>query len=122
MPVLTDDDFALPAGNPPKPRRGSRAATVLKTEGIDIRPALTYLEEADLGSRAMTAEIEKFAHHAQALLAGKLEERSIALLIQDNLPKPHGRPYPIDQIIQVLQAAARLTAHFKPEYRPAGKR
>ncbi len=127
MPVLTDEDFADKMVAMPPPRRGSRAAEVLKTEGIDIRPALTYLAEADRGSRQMTEEITRFAHHAKALLDGPMRIESIALLIQDNLPVQKGgaggsRKFPIDQIIAVLQAAARLTDHLKPEHRDPSKR
>ncbi len=110
-----------------KPRRGSRAAEVLKTEGIDIRSAVTYLEEADRGSRQMTDEIKRFAAHAKALLDGPMEEKSIALLIQDNLPplkggNQHGvRKFPIEEILAVLHAAARLTDHLKPEHRTRSK-
>lgn len=126
MPVLKDEDFVERMLPRPPPRRGSRAAEVLKTEGIDIRPALTYLDEADRGSRQMTEEIIRFATHAKALIDGPLEEKSVALLIQDNMPLKKGGPggwhkFPIDQILEVLHAAARLTDHLKPEHRTAKK-
>ncbi len=92
--------------NLPMPKaRGSRQAKALREEGVDVGDAVSYLEEAERGSIALTESVRKFAASAQALLESGLTENALVLLIQDLGPKAHGRPVPKDTILAILKSA-----------------
>ncbi len=107
---MKNHGFELPL---PKPRRGNRHDAIEREEGVDVGAAVTYLEEAEAGARALTDSVRHFAAAADALLKCGLTENALVLLIQDLGPKPHGRPIPKDVISQVLKAAARVGEHLE---------
>lgn len=124
MPVLRDEDFILPASEPPKRRRGNRIDRLSKDPDVDkpaIARAVSYLDEAAAGSRELTDEVRKFASAAHALLTCGLTFNAVVILVQDLMPKQsggsaHGKPkYSKETIAEVLKSAARLDEHLKPE-------
>lgn len=103
--------FNLPTG---KPRRNNRHDKILRDEGVDVGDAVSYLEEAERGAVALTNEVRRFAVAAEKLLDSGLTENCIAILIQSRMKNQrNGRPFPLETISEVLNAAARLSEHLK---------
>lgn len=112
MPTLTEEDFK------PARRKGHRAGLLIDPHvtPAQVADAVTYLEEANAGARALTENMEQVALAAKALLASRLTDEALATLLQPSLPKSaKGHPFPKKDIILVLQAAAKLAeVNLKP--------
>lgn len=98
----------------PKPRRNNRHDAIQRDEGADIGNAVSYLEEAERGAVALTESVKRFAVAAEKLLESGLTDDATAILIQSLMKNQrNGRPFPVETILEVLHAAARMSEHLK---------
>ncbi len=103
--------FDLPKGR--RPVKGSNDGT------LDVQSAVDFMDGASEQVFHLSKELVQFAANASALVNGPLKLEAVALLIQNGggLPRTAGgRPLPLDVIIGVLEAAARLgDRYLKPK-------
>lgn len=71
---------------------------------------LVDLDEAPGGTEVIADQLASIADSVRRLLAGRLTEEAIVVLIHASLPR--GMKMSHSQIINVLEAAARLDARF----------
>lgn len=107
---MKNHGFELPT---PKPRRNNRHDALQREEGIDVGDAVSYLEEAERGAVALTDSVRRFAVAAEKLLASGLTDGAAAILVQSLMKNQrNGRPFPVETILEVLHAAARMHEHL----------
>lgn len=125
MPRLEDDfepvrvEPQIPLGKPRQSKRQARLELDPNVSKEQIAKAVTYMAEAEAGSRELTDEVRKFAKASYAMLTNGLTLNAVALLVQDLMEKQsggsrHGQPkYGKETIAAVLKAAARLDEHLR---------
>lgn len=84
--------------------------------------AKAFKESLEVG-QVLNADVLLVLGASNALLCGGLKPRTIALLVQDLLPKPHGRPaLTVVQVLDVLEALTRIGDHLLAAEAKASKR
>ncbi len=108
---MKNHGFEIPM--PRRPLKGSNDGE------LDIQSAVDFMDDATKQVFHLSKGLAQFAANANALVNGPLTLQAVAVLIQagGGLPKTAGgRPLPIETIIGVLEAAARLGDKFlKPK-------
>lgn len=98
----------------PKPRRPTKGSN----DGtLDFQSIEDWMASIEANTGAIGKEVATLARIAKALLSAGLTKHAISLLIQDQFPKTRrGNPtISLQQIIDVLEAAANLDVHLSPD-------